>query len=238
MIVGASPNKDDYGVIRVKLLAEPEALPGMRLLTTYTHVESTMPQIEGVREIAGTLRFEDRQDPAPTYGVFSNDVDSLTGVLDYELAPALDSKTTLSWGDASIQRFALPGLGQTQTHSTDFSVESVLNWKPAQPVQLLGGVYYLGSHLDQFINLSAVLGKGNFTDRQESLGLFGEISFQLSSRFSVTAGLRYERDSQDRQGLLGKPGIYLPIDFNQTFDAWLPKLSAAYDITHDFRSVC
>ena len=48
-MVGANPNNDDYGVIRVKLLAEPKALPGMRLLTTYTHVDSTMPQIEGVR---------------------------------------------------------------------------------------------------------------------------------------------------------------------------------------------
>ena len=226
-VVGASPDQDDYGVIRVKLLAEPKAVPGMRLLTTYAHVDSTMPQLEGVR-----LPFEARKDPVAGYGVFSTDVDSLTSVFDYELAPTLASKTTLSWGDASIERFAPPGLGQTQSHSRDFSVESVLNWKPAQSVHALGGAHYLGSHLDQLINLSAVLGEGSFDDQQDSLGLFGEVMLQPSSRVSVAAGLRYERDRQDRQGFLGTPGTGFPIDFDQTFDAWLPKFSAAYDIAH------
>jgi iron complex outermembrane receptor protein len=228
VIDGANPNDDDYGMIRIKLLAEPKALPGTRLLTTYTHVDSTMPQIEGVR-----LPFEARKDPLPGYGVFSTDVDSLTSVLDYPLAPALESTTTLSYGDISITRFALPGLGQTQTHSTDFSVESVLHWDPTQSLQLLGGVHYLRSQLDQYINLSAVLGEGAFNDRQESLGLFGELEFQPVTRLSLTAGLRYQRDSQDRQGLLGAPGAGFPVDFDRTFDAWLPKFSASYKITSD-----
>ena len=130
----------------------------MRLLTTYTHVDSKMPQFEGVVQTR-KRPFADRKDPQPLFGAFSTDVDSLTGVLDFPLASTLESKTTLSWGDGSITRFARPGLGQTQTHSTDFSIESVLHWDPVQPVQL-GGVHYLRSRLDQFINLSAVLGKG------------------------------------------------------------------------------
>ncbi len=228
VIEGANPNDDDYGMIRVKLLAEPKALPGARLLTTYTHVDSTMPQIEGVRR-----PFEARKDPLPTYGVFSTDVDSLTAVLDLPLAPALESKTTLSYGDISITRFALPGLGQTQSHSTDFSIESVLHSDPARPVQLLGGVHYLRSQLDQFINLSAVLGEGSFADQQESLGLFGDMELRPATGLSLTAGLRYQRDSQDRQGLLGGRGAGFPIDFDQTFDAWLPKLSISYEVTGD-----
>lgn len=228
LIDGANPNDDDYGMIRVKLLAEPMALPGARLLTTYTHVDSTMPQNEGV-----TKPFEARKDPLPGYGVFSTDVDSLTGVLDYPLAPALESRTTLSYGDTSITRFALPGLGQTQTHSTDFSVESVLHWDPAQLVRLLGGVHYLQLQLDQYIDLSAVLDEGAFDDRQGSLGLFGEVEFQPVTGLSLSAGLRYQRDVQDRQGLLGGPGAGFPVDFDQTFDAWLPKFSASYEITRD-----
>jgi iron complex outermembrane recepter protein len=210
-------------------VAEPKTLPGMRLLTTYTHVDSTMPQIEGVRR-----PFEARRDPLPGYGVFATVVDSLTGVLDYPLAPALESRTTLSYGDISITRFALPGLGQTQTHSTDFSVESVLHWDPTQPVRLLGGVHYLQSQLDQYINLSAVLGEGAFDDRQHSLGLFGEMEFRPVTRVALTAGLRYQRDGQDRQGLLGGPRAGFPVDFDQSFDAWLPKFSASYRMTDDF----
>lgn len=228
VIDGANPNDDDYGMIRVKLLAEPEARPGARLLATYAHVDSQMPQIEGV-----TKPFEARRDPFPVYGVFSTDVDSLTAVLDYPLAQDLESRTTLSYGDASITRFALPGLGQTKTDSTDFSVESVLHWDPAQPVQLLGGVHYLQLRLDQYIDLSAVLGEGAFDDRQDSLGLFGEMEFQPVAGFSLAAGLRYQRDVQDRQGLLGGPGAGFPVDFDQTCDAWLPKFSASYKVTRN-----
>jgi iron complex outermembrane receptor protein len=100
---------------------------------------------------------------------------------------------------------------------------------------VLGGANYLGSHLDQFINLSAVLGEGDFTDRQESLGLFGDVTYQLLPRLAVTAGLRYERDGQNRQGFLGASGTGLRIDFDETFTAWLPKFSAAYDFAHDAR---
>ena len=229
-IVGANPNDDDYGVIRVKILAEPEALPGARLLTTYTHVDSLMPQMEGVR-----LPFQKRMDPLPLYGDFSTDVDSLTSVLDFPMAAALQSKTTLSWGDSSITRYALPGLGQTQTHSTDFSIESVLHWVPTQPVQVLGGVHYLRTNLDQFIDLSAVLGKGKFTDQQQSLGLFGEMQYQPMARLSLTAGIRFQRDNQDRQGLLGGVGPGFPVDFDQTFDAWLPKFSVSYAVSSNTR---
>lgn len=227
-IDGADPNEDEYGVIRIKLLAEPTAHPGSRLLTTYAHVDSTMPQIEGV-----VAPFEARQDPNPAYGVFSTSVDSLTGVLDVELAPKLESSTTLSYGDASIERFAPPGLGQTQTDSSDLSIESVLNWNPTERVVALGGVHFLDSELDQIINLSAVLGEGAFNDHQDSLGLFGEATFRLSPAFSLTAGLRYQRDSQDRQGLLGTAGSGFPIDFDETFDAWLPRLSAAFSVIDD-----
>jgi iron complex outermembrane recepter protein len=230
VIAGPKPNNEDYGVIRVKLLAEPEALPGMRLLTTYTHVDSNMPQYDAVN-----YPFDKRMDPQPLYGYFSTDVDSLSAVLDYPFAPALASKTTLSYGDSSITRFARPGLGQTQTHSTDFSIESVLHWDPAQPVQLLGGVNYLHSQLDQFINLSAVLGVGSFADQQQSLGLFGEMESRPTARLLLTAGIRYQRDSQDRHGLLGGSGAGFPVDFNQTFDAWLPKFSAAYELTGAIR---
>jgi len=228
-MIGMESDKDDYGVIRAKLLATPKALPDSRLLLTYSHVDSTMPQIEGV-----VAPFPARQDPTPGYGIFSTDVDSLTGVLDYDFTDVLQATTTLSFGDSSITRYALPGLGQTQTHSNDFSVESVLHWDPAQPVQLLGGVHYLQSTLDQFINLTAVLGVGDFDDHQETLGLFGEAEIRPTERLALTAGLRYQRDSQDRHGLLTAPGPDFPVDFDQTFDAWLPKVSASYAITEGF----
>jgi iron complex outermembrane recepter protein len=227
-VEGADPNRDDYGLVRMKLLLEPKAVPGLRLLTTYTHVDSKMPQVEGVQK-----PFESRQDPTARYGVFSNDVDSLTSVLDYRMSTALDSTTTLSFGDAWIERFAPPGLGQAQTHSRDFSAESVWRWVPDKPMRALGGVHYLRARLDQDINLSAVLGEGSFADEQQSLGLFGELTFRPMPRLPVSAGIRYQRDRQDRQGLLGTTGSGYPIDFDETFDAWLPKVSVTHEFSRD-----
>ena len=105
----------------------------------------------------------------PFYGVFSNSVDSLTAVLDYELAPELSSTTTVSWGDAFVERCpARPG-----TDADAFQGllgRGIAELGPDESVQWLGGVHYLGSNLDQFINLSAVLGRAtSLTDRRASV---------------------------------------------------------------------
>jgi outer membrane receptor protein involved in Fe transport len=222
---GADPNRDDFALLRAKLLVEPAAVAGLRLLATYSHVESAAPQIEGV-----SPPFEERSNPSPFYGVFENDVDSLTVALDYAFRPALASRTTFSLGDVFTQRFARPGLGETKTHSRDVSVESVLQYRPEGRFQLSGGVHYLDVDLDQDIDLTAVLGSGGFTDRQHSVGLFGEAQWQLSPFALVTAGLRYQRDDQTRSGTLGSPGLSLPVDFDGSFDALLPKVSMTFRV--------
>jgi outer membrane receptor protein involved in Fe transport len=51
----------------------------------------------------------------------------------------------------------------------------------------------------------------------------------------VTAGIRYQRDRQKRQGALAANSFTVPVDFVGTFDAWLPKLTFAYDVTSNFR---
>jgi outer membrane receptor protein involved in Fe transport len=93
---------------------------------------------------------------------------------------------------------------------------------------MLAGAHLHGSRLEQYIDLSAVIGVGSFRDRQSSLGLFGEAEVALGRDFLLTGALRYQRDSQDRRGALGTPEFRLLIDFDETFDAWLPRLSLAY----------
>ena len=109
-IPGADINRDDHGLARIKLLAQPDGLPGLRFEASYVHVESQAPQFEAVR-----APFRERRFPTPerTNGVYRNKVDSLTTRISYALDPQLMSQTTLSHGDALIQRFGLPGLGRT-----------------------------------------------------------------------------------------------------------------------------
>lgn len=222
---GASPDHDDYALLRLKLLAEPRALPGVRLEAAFSHSQSLMPQIEGVR-----APFRDRRDPSAGYGIFRTRVDALTMALDWTLGAALRNRTVASLGHSRARRFAPAGLGEADNRVDDRSIESVFDWRPRAGWRLTGGVHHLRTRLDQAIDLSAVIGDGKFADRQRSTGLFGEATVRPLPRLSLTAGLRLQRDSQDRQGRFGDGSLLAPIDFQRTFTSWLPKASVAYDL--------
>jgi outer membrane receptor protein involved in Fe transport len=230
-VVGISNlNEDHYEVLRAKLLAEPHALPGLRILVTASHVRSRAPQILGA-----TFPYRERRDENYFAGYPKATVNSLTSTITYRITPALESRTTLAWGDTRFRRFAPQGFGQNRTHGRDRSLESILEWKPEQPVSLVGGVSFLEMKVDQFIDLTATpLGTGSFKDRQPSLGLFGEANWHPAPRLTLTAGIRYQSDRKKRTGALGTVP-QLPIDYDETDHAVLPKISGAYDLTDDLR---
>lgn len=229
-VVGASLDHDDFGVARLKLVATPSAIPGFRLTTTYVHGESQAPQFE-----AAFPPFKDRRSPVErTNGVFRIQSDSLTAVADFEMSRALASRTTLSWGDALIRRFSLPGLGQTRSNARDFAVESTATWRPGRAFQMTGGVHHLSVRQRQAIDVTGLrLGTGDFDDRQTSLGLFGEVTWRPVPVLAITGGLRYQRDRQEREGVLRPPAGPSALDYDRRFDAWLPKLSVAFDLDED-----
>ncbi len=224
---GADPNNDDYGLLRFKLLAEPSAVPGLRVETSVVHSRAKMPQVEGVR-----APFEERRDPTPGYGVFETTVTSATMRAEAELASRLSGRATIAIGDSRAQRFPPPGLGEAVNETADWSAEGVLVWRPNAALELLGGAHHLRSNLEQSIDLTAVIGLGEFRDRQQSTAIFGEAVFRPLTRLRVTAGARYQSDSQRRTGEIGNPQFRLPLDYDETFDAFLPKVSAAYDFSN------
>jgi outer membrane receptor protein involved in Fe transport len=223
-------NDDRYDVLRAKLLAEPTAVPGLRVLLTVSHVKSQAAQIVGA-----TRPFRARRDDNYRAGYFKVRVDSAVAAITYPLTATLESRTTVAWGDTKFRRFAPQGFGQTQISGRDRSFESIVEWKPEGPIGMIGGVSFLDMNLDQFIDLSATpLGTGSFRDRQSSRGLFGEISWRATPRLTLTGGMRYQSDRKTRTGLLRTP-VGLPIDYDKTDHALLPRLSAAYDINERVR---
>jgi len=229
-VAGVDLNKDEYGTARVKLLAEPHALPGLRLLVTYAHVQSEAPQEETARR-----PFRERRDPAFIIGDFKVKVDSVTAGLSFPVAGGVESRTTFSWGDTRADRRAPKGFGQTSSHARDRSVESLFEWTTSGPLSAIGGISWSAIDLDQFIDLSVTpFGTGTFDDRQRSSALFGEATWRATGRLSATAGMRLQSDRKRRLGALhAVPDVAL--DFNQTDRAFLPKLSAGFDITPDVR---
>ncbi|MCT2557376.1 TonB-dependent receptor [Tsuneonella sp. YG55] len=228
-IAGADIDRDDYGILRAKLLFTPTALPGTRIETSFVHTESQAPQFEAVR-----IPFEERRDPVPerTNGIHRVNVDSVTARLHHEAGAALAGDVTLSFGDAQVRRFGLPGLGQTHVDSHDYSVEGILHWQPRDAsLSLLAGINHITTRQVQTIDITGLgVGAGQFRDRQASLGLFGEATWRPAERIAITGGLRYQTDRQQRAGLVGTPPAGFALDYDGRFDGWLPKLSLAVDI--------
>lgn len=231
--VGIDPNRDDSELVRVKLLVEPKGLPDTRIDLTYSHGHSQMPQIEGIEP-----PYVERRNPSAIYGIFAITVDALTSRIAYKPAGDFEVRATLSYGKADVRRYPKPGFGDTVIDARDFSFEPVVCWLSATGLSLTGGFNYTRATLEQTIDLTAfgpVLGRGVFSDIQDSFGLFGEGILPLASGLSLTAGLRYQYDRQVRQGGLDGNNLTLPLAYDRTFIAWLPKASLAWDISPSLR---
>lgn len=228
-IRGGDAREDDHILARLKLLAEPEALPNARLLLTYSHLDSRGPQGEAVE-----APFKERRRVVAGGGYWKTNVDALTGRLAYDLGSGLNLDATVSQGWSTIRRLSPPGNGEAKVTARDTSVETILRLNDSKaPVSGLAGVYHFRSRQRERIDLSAFLGLGDFSDKQRSLGLFGEASVRPTDKLLVTGGLRYQQDRQDRAGFLGTDQFGFAVDYDRSFDAWLPKLSAAYDFSPD-----
>jgi outer membrane receptor protein involved in Fe transport len=221
---GPDPNDDDYAQVRVKLLAQPKFAPGARLLLTYAHSASHAPQT-----VATDPPFRQRRDPGATYGIFRLNVDSLTARGSYAPSAKLGVDAVVSAGDAHVRRFAPRGFGETRLHSRDLSGEIVGRWTPAPWVDVLAGASAVRTRLEQAIDISATpFGTGVFEDVQKSWGLFGQATVNPLARVKLTGGARYQRDRQDRDGLLAARRGPVPLHYHQSFHAFLPKLSIEY----------
>ena len=227
--VGADPNHDVYGQVRAKLLVKPAALPNSEMTLTYAHLQSQAPQIVPV-----TPPFRERRDDEGFYGTFRINVDSVTAALRHE-AGQLSSSVTLTAGNSLARRLAFPGLGQARIRGKDWSAEGVVNWRGEGPLRAVGGASLTHLALRQTIDLSLISAIGRFQDSQNSMGLFGEINATILPNAVVTAGIRYQQDRQNRSGELITPAS-IPLQFDRTFRAWLPKLSLAYDFTSTVRA--
>lgn len=232
-IVGAEPNHEVFGLARAKLLVKPRGLPDSRLLITYAHIQSQAPQVQQITE-----PFRQRRDTRDGYGVFRINVDSLTGAAHQPIARDLALDVVATGGDSNARRLAAKGAGQARIHGRDWSTEAVLHWASGDTVRAIGGVSRTHVALRQVIDLSILSGIGRFHDAQDGTGLFGEADVMLSSKTTLTAGIRYQQDRQDRAGALAaaSSGELIPLDYERTFRALLPKLSLAYDFTPAVRA--
>jgi|tagenome__1003787_1003787.scaffolds.fasta_scaffold20973866_2 iron complex outermembrane receptor protein len=227
---GANPNDDKYSQVRFKLLAEPRALPGLKLVATFTRSYSQAPQ-----DVPIARPFRERRFPFGGYGIFGVHVSSATLHASEQWANG-QVEAVVSFGDTHTRRYAQPGLGEARAHLRDLTGEVFGSWKPASWLTMRGGLHTLDDRFGQFIDVTNFMGSvGDFRDHQKSFGAFTEAEAALTDRLTVSAGGRYQEDSQSRKGGLAG-AVTAPIEFDKRFSAWLPKVTAAYALTPQLKA--
>lgn len=225
-VIGTDPGRDDFFALRAKLLAEPGALPGFRALLTLSHTKGTANQSNAVEP-----PFERRAYLRST-ALFGTEADTAVLDVDQDLG-AVTWSNRLTYADIDVRRYAAPGDGNGHIRARERSAESVIRFGRAgdRLTGLIGG-YLFGGDQDEQIDLSLYrIGAGTFRDEQESRAVYGEATYALTDRLSLTAGGRYQYDRQDRRGTLGR----FVVNYRESFDAFLPKAGVAYDVSPTVR---
>jgi iron complex outermembrane recepter protein len=218
---GYDERADNFTNGRVKLLVKPKGIPDLSLNIAYTHLETEAPQGQVIKPPFKERRYDD------VGGYWRTNIDAVTGIASYGDRDRVLVTLTPSYTQSRIRRLSSPGQGNALVQTKEFSFEGIVSAKLNDSVNLLGGVYHLNADQTEFIDLSAFLGLGNFTDKQKSLGVFGEVAIKPVPRLTITSGLRYQRDQQNRVGALD----IFAVDYQRSFDALLPKVALAYEVS-------
>ncbi len=218
---GYDERADNFTNGRVKLLITPTSIPDLRIDVGYTHLETEAPQGQVIIPPFEERRYDD------VGGYWRTNVDAITGIVSYGDREGVLVTLTPSYTNSRVTRLSSPGQGNALVQTKEFTFEGIISAKLSDSLNVLSGVYHLNADQTEFIDLSAFLGLGNFTDKQQSLGIFGEVAIKPLPRLTVTGGLRYQRDRQNRVGALD----IFAVDYQRSFDALLPKIALSYEVS-------
>ncbi len=215
--------------LRGKLSIKPEGAPDFDALITVTHADTSRPQTDSV-----DAPFEALDRFNPGFSVFQTNSDAVIAALNYRFSDMFSLSNTASYSDVSVQRLAPQGTGNADIQSDELTNELLARFgNENSSVSGLAGVYISRFESEETLDLSGFgIGTGDFSDERDSIGIFAEANIALTPALHANIGGRWQRDSQSRQG--GFAGV-IPIDFDESFDAFLPKFELAYDITDDVR---
>ncbi|TBV11006.1 hypothetical protein DNK08_05260 [Stutzerimonas kirkiae] len=208
---------------RAKLLWLPESLPGLEAKFTFSHNDINRPTQE-----AASAPFDKLEHSAATMPTWKQDTN--TSVLD--VSYALDNGIRLfnqtQYSLSSVHRITgLVNAGDADVRQKNASNESRITFGDAADViSGMAGIYYAHTATDETL---ALRGLSLFDDTKQALGVFSEVNYRLTDRWTLSTGLRYQRDHIQREGR----SVLTPqaLDYDRTFSALLPKLSLAYALT-------
>lgn len=228
----SDPERLDQLLLRGKLLFEPEALPGLSTQLTVSYSDVRRPTNELARQPFGDRIARDFTIPPRA------DVETLSGVFDlsYDFGQGVEISNRLSYTDFEsslrVPSRPAPTFLTTSTDGYQLTNETLLRFdRPDARLSGLTGLFVSRKEQDDF---PVVFGpQSAIADEQTSLGAFTELTYSVTDRLDITGGLRYQRDSQRRVGQTGFAS--LSVDFDESFDAVLPKADISYGVTDTTR---
>lgn len=241
-----SVRREYIGTFRSKLRIQPIG-DNVTIDLIYAHQETGRPQTEAVdTTLPGRVR-ANAQNP-----YFTVNSDSVTGIVDLDLGGGFGLRNTTTYADVVARRLVPEVLspvtgelgfeGLARLAQEEFTNELLLSYD-GDRLEGVAGLYYLDSDADDFLEITFFgLYGGDFVDESRSYGVFGEFTYSPTDRLHLTLGGRYQRDTQVRDGgysfnpgfMLGDP-LDIDILLDKEFDAFLPKVGIAYDISEDVR---
>lgn len=213
---------------RAKLLWVPADLAGLEVMLTYSHSDITRPSAEGA-----SPRYRDLDSITTWMPGWEQKTDA--GILDvaYDVGDGVrfTNQTVFATSDVR-RRVGTPTMGDADVDQDNYANESKLTFGTQDDVLSgVAGLYLAYTEQDESLNQG---GMSTFKDKKNNLGLYGEANWRIGDRWTLTGGLRYQRDHIRRNGEVSPLFANSDVDYDKTFDAILPKASLAYDLTPDW----
>nr|WP_238704610.1 TonB-dependent receptor [Pseudomonas nabeulensis] len=204
---------------RAKLLWLPSSIEGLQVKYTFNHNHSNRPSQE-----SASAPFHKLDHTSTTMPSWEQDTNTSILDIDYELADGLRLFNQSQYSLSSVERrIGGNGEGDADIRQKNASNETRLSFGDARDTfSGFTGIYVARTTSDESLKLG---GNTLFDDTKENLGVFGELNTRLSERWTLTTGLRYQRDHTERSGT--SPYASNALDYSQTFDQLLPKVSLA-----------
>ncbi|WP_371397527.1 TonB-dependent receptor [Fretibacter rubidus] len=223
---GGDLTKNESLSLRGKVGLRPTSIPGLDILLTVSHSDREGPQSETV-----DAPFENLTRFNPGFTIFGTKATAGIVDINYELNDTLTFQNVFTVSDAGATRLTIQRNGPATISSDEINNEFLARYKTDR-LTSLAGVYVSSVDNNDTIDLSGFrLGEGSFKGDRDSLGIFAEGTYGLTERLFLTAGGRYQKDSQKRVGTFRA----IPIDFDDSYDLFLPKAELAYDATDNIR---
>ncbi|MEM1019144.1 MAG: TonB-dependent receptor [Pseudomonadota bacterium] len=219
----------DQLTARGKLVWTPAALEDLRVEASYSYTESAGPQTENVTDGPDT-NFERNSGNIPA---FFNDAHIGIIEIDYEITPAILLNNHFAISSSDLARRSGNGTFRLDQDTLDIQNETSLDIVSADGrLEVSPGIILRRQDVEMDWDY---FGPTILDDDRGTLGIYAQGSYEPLDGLRLAGGLRYERSSQQRIGVLANDSTSNPtdVDFDESFDAILPRFGIEYDVNDD-----